>query len=184
LSALIDDILDATRIEKGTMRLAEQECDLAELAEIAAKMCRDLALKSDVRIAAKLMSGLEVAGDGTRIRQVLINLITNAIKFSPPGGEVEMHFERGVDGGASVLVKDKGAGIAPADLERIFEPFVQADGGSTRRYGGLGLGLAIARKIARLHGGDVTLASAPEQGTEARFIIPAARVRWPQAKAA
>ena len=184
LRVLIDDILDATRIEKGTFKIIEQECDLAELAEIAAKMCRDLAAAGNVTIAASLVDGVEVEGDATRIKQVLINLITNAVKFSPTGGEVAVYFERMPEGGATVVVKDRGAGIAVADLERIFEPFVQAEAGSNRRFGGLGLGLAIARKIARFHGGDISLESALGVGTIARFKLPAERVRWPKARAA
>jgi signal transduction histidine kinase len=78
-----------------------------------------------------------------------------------------------------VLIRDGGIGIKPEDLNRIFEPFVQAEDGMSRRFGGIGLGLSIARKIARLHGGDVTLESRHGTGTTARFEMPASRVTWP-----
>lgn len=117
--------------------------------------------------------------DATRIKQVLINLVTNAIKFSEPGGTVRMEFETLPDGGLVIAVHDHGIGIAPMDLLRIFDPFVQADEGSARRFGGMGLGLPIARRIAVLHGGDVTIDSAEGTGTTARLILPPSRVKWP-----
>jgi PAS domain S-box-containing protein len=184
LRGLIDDILDATRIEKGTMRIIDQEADLAEVAEIAAKMCRDAAAANGVTVSAALVNGVEIRGDTMRIKQVLINLLTNAIKFSNRGATVELFFERRADGSMAAVVRDTGAGIAPEDHERIFEPFVQGEDGIARRFNGMGLGLAIARKIARLHDGDIVLESRLGQGTTARLILPAERVNWTQAKAA
>ncbi|MFN0194114.1 MAG: ATP-binding protein [Aestuariivirga sp.] len=180
LQSLINDILDATRIEKGTMTLVEQETDAAEVAEVALKMCRDQAQTADVTLVAKLVDGVEIKGDSTRIKQVLLNLVTNAIKFSPVGGYVNVSFAKHHDGGLKIIVKDAGIGIKPEDLARVFEPFVQADQGTARRFGGIGLGLAIARKIARLHGGDIVLESQPGAGTAAHFVLPASRVTWPE----
>lgn len=179
LQHMISDVLDATRFEKGTMRLAEQEGDAAELLEIAVKMCRDLAEGSNCTIIATISDGIEIKGDIARIKQVLINLITNAIKFSPSQGYVYAGLERRADGGLAFTIRDGGMGIAASDAERIFEPFVQADDGMTRRFGGMGLGLSIARKLARLHGGDVTLESELGSGTTARLILPASRITWP-----
>ena len=178
LQALINDILDATRIEKGTLRLVEQEADAAELVEVAVKMCRDTAEKADTTIVARIVEGVELRGDITRIKQVLINLITNAVKFSPPGGFVNVGFERTASGGLAIAVRDGGVGIRREDIERIFEPFVQADAGTSRRFGGIGLGLSIARKIAMLHGGDVVIESEYGAGTTARLVLPAARIEW------
>jgi PAS domain S-box-containing protein len=178
LQALINDILDATRIERGTLCLVEQESDAAELVEVAVKMCRDVAEKADTTIIARIVEGVEFQGDITRIKQVLINLITNAVKFSAPGGFVNVGFERGAGGGLTIAVRDGGAGIRKEDLDRIFEPFVQADGGSSRAFGGIGLGLAIARNIAMLHGGNVTIESEFGVGTTARLILPASRITW------
>jgi PAS domain S-box-containing protein len=180
LQSLINDILDATRIEKGTMTIVEQETDAAEVAEVALKMCRDQAHTADVTLVAQLVDGVEVKGDSTRIKQVLLNLVTNAIKFSPPGGYVNVSFAKHRDGGLMIVVKDAGIGIKQEDLARVFEPFVQADQGTARRFGGIGLGLAIARKIARLHGGDIVLESQPGSGTAAHFLLPAWRVTWPE----
>jgi PAS domain S-box-containing protein len=180
LQTLINDILDATRIEKGTMTLVEQETDAAEVCEVALKMCRDQAQSANVTLIANLVDGVEIRGDSTRIKQVLLNLITNAIKFSPAGGYVNVGFAKSRDGGLEIIVKDAGIGIKPEDLARVFEPFVQADQGNARRFGGIGLGLAIARKVARLHGGDIVLESEPGTGTAAHFLLPACRVTWPE----
>ena len=181
LQTLINDILDATRIENGSIILEEQDIDAAELVEIIVKMCRDQAEKADVTLIAKLADGIELRADITRARQVILNLLSNAIKFSPPGGIVNIELRRAKDNRLALLIRDGGIGIKQEDLARIFEPFVQADDGMSRRFGGIGLGLSIARKIARLHGGDVTLESQYGSGTTARFELPASRVNWPTA---
>jgi len=184
LQSLISDILDATRIEKGSLQLVEQEADAAELVEIAAKMCRDAAEKTDTTIIARIIDGVEVKGDITRIKQILINLISNAVKFSPSGGFVNISFERTQTDGLAIAVKDEGVGIRKEDIDRIFEPFVQADAGNSRRFGGIGLGLAIARRIAMLHGGTVTIESEYGVGTTARLVLPAWRITWHADRAA
>ena len=179
LQNLINDILDAARIEKGTMKLVEQETDAAELVEVAVKMCREAAERSDTTLVARIVDGVEIRGDMTRIKQVLINLITNALKFSPAGSFVNVSFERRDDGGLAIAVRDDGLGIRKEDLLRIFEPYVQADEGIARRFGGAGLGLAIAKRIATLHGGEIEIASEYGNGTTARLVLPAWRVSWP-----
>ncbi len=180
LKTLIDDILDATRIERGAITLVEQEIDTAELVEAAVKMCRDAAEKADVTIIARVVEGIEINGDLTRLKQVLINLIANAAKFSKPGGFVNVGLRQTGGGGLAIAVRDDGIGIKPEDLKRIFEPFVQADEGMTRRFGGVGLGLSIARKIAQLHGGDVTIESKAGAGTTALLLLPTGRIAWPK----
>jgi hypothetical protein len=178
LRSLINDILDVTRIERGTMAIVEHSGDAVELTEVAVKMCRDLAQASNIEIVLQYRRTAEITGDITRLKQVIINLVTNAVKFSPHGATVEVSLNAKDDGALSVEVHDRGIGIAPEDCKRVFEPFVQADEGAGRRFGGLGLGLAIARKIARLHGGDVILESKLGHGTTARFTLPPARVTW------
>jgi len=180
LRNIIADILDVTRIERGTLHLVEQEMDAAEILEVAYKMCREQAKSADIPLSADLENTAEIEGDITRIRQVLINLVTNAIKFSRPGNAIALWIEHQPDGGLAFVIEDNGIGIAPDALERVFEPFEQGDASSSRRHGGIGLGLAIARKIARMHDGDVVLHSVLDDGTTARFILPPARVKWPQ----
>ena len=179
LQSLINDILDATRIENGTIALIEQDIDAAELIEIAVKMCRDQAEKADVTLVAKLTDGIEVRADITRTKQIILNLLTNAIKFSMIGGTVTIELVRKRDDRLAIVIRDGGIGIRPEDLGRIFEPFVQVEEGISRRFAGIGLGLSIARKIARIHGGDVTLDSQFGSGTMARFELPPSRVTWP-----
>jgi PAS domain S-box-containing protein len=179
LQTLINDILDATRIENGTISLVEQDIDAAELVEIAVKMCRDQAEKTDVTLVAKLTDGIEVRADITRTKQILLNLVTNAIKFSMTGGTVNIELVRMQDDRLAIVIRDNGIGIRSEDMGRIFEPFVQVEDGMSRRFAGIGLGLSIARKIARLHGGDVALESQLGVGTTARFELPPSRVIWP-----
>ena len=179
LQTLITDILDATRIENGTISLIEQDIDAAELVEIAVKMCRDQAEKTDVTLVAKLTDGIEIRADITRTKQIILNLLTNAIKFSLAGGVVNIEVLRMRDDRLAIVIRDGGIGIKSEDVSRIFEPFVQAEEGMSRRFSGIGLGLSIARKIARLHGGEVTLESQFGVGTTARFELPPSRVTWP-----
>jgi signal transduction histidine kinase len=181
LRNIIGDILGVTRIERGAFNLVEQDMDAAEILEISCKMCREQAKVAGIPLAINLETTAEIAGDITRTRQVLINLITTAIKFSDPGNEVALAIEREAKDDLTFIIRDHGIGIAPHDIERVFEPFEQGDASASRRHGGIGLGLAIARRIARLHGGDDTLESTPGEGTTARFSLPAERVKWPQA---
>ncbi len=177
LATLINDILDISRFERGNISLVEQEIDLVELIDVCLRMCRQAAADSQVTLVqARAFAQLEVKGDLTRLRQILINLVTNAIKFSPCGGSVNVSLDRFTDGRIAISVTDNGIGIDPVKLERIFEPFAQVDGGISRRFGGLGLGLAIARRLARLHGGDIVIASRLNAGTVARLVLPASRI--------
>ncbi len=178
LQTLINDILDATRIENGSIALVEQDIDAAEIVEIAVKMCRDQAEKADVTLMAKLVNDVELRADVTRIKQVVLNIVTNAIKFSPAGATVTIEMGKAADNAFMLVVRDGGIGVRPEDTERIFEPFVQVEDNIARRFAGIGLGLAIARRIARLHGGDVSLESQFGAGTTVRFSMPGSRVNW------
>ncbi len=182
LQGLINDVLDATRMERGAIHLDEQFNDAAELIEVAVKILRDQAIGNNVSLIANVMEDVQVMSDLTRLKQVIINLITNAIKFSPAGGIVNINMQRLRNGDLIISVRDAGIGISKEDAERVFEPFVQVENGMTRRFGGIGLGLAIARKIARIHGGDLTLDGELGVGTDARLVLPASRINWPKAK--
>ena len=182
LQGLINDVLDATRFERGTMQLDDQQIDAAELVETVVRICRDQASRNKITLIAHVVDDVLIMGDLTRLKQVILNLVTNAIKFSPADGVVNIDMTRGANMQLIISIRDAGIGIKAEDVERIFEPFAQAEEGATRKYGGMGLGLAIARKIARLHGGDVTLNGELGIGTEACFIIPDARVRWPKSR--
>ncbi len=177
LSRLINDILDVTRIEKGRMELIEQEVDIDELVEITTKMCQVQARDALIKLSARYeVRGMLVRGDLTRLRQILVNIIANAIKFTAARGEVEVIVGCTEQGEPEIAVRDTGIGIEPTKLEAIFEPFMQAEQSKTRQYEGAGLGLAISRALARLHDGDVTLVSRPGEGTVATLRLPRSRV--------
>lgn len=177
LQRTINDILDASRIDHGTFKLLEQEVDAAELAQVAVRNCRQLTAQTNVTLTADYRSiRAEIRGDLVRLKQILDNLLTNAIKFTPALGTVELTVREELDGGLSFIIRDTGIGIEKKDLELVFQPFVQADVGMNRQFGGTGLGLPIARKLARAHGGEITLESSPGEGTTATFHLPVDRV--------
>jgi two-component system, sensor histidine kinase len=181
LAALISDILDISRFESGTATLAEQEVDLVEVAEVVVKTCRGSARTGDIAIVQDFaIEPVQVRGEMTRLQQIMVNLVNNAVKFTPAGGTVRVSLERDASGGVEFVVSDNGIGIARQDLKRVFEPFVQAEEGNARRFGGIGLGLAISRCLARLHGGDVVITSRPGKGTTARFVLPPSRLTAPR----
>ncbi|MBL8895281.1 MAG: PAS domain-containing protein [Rhizobiales bacterium] len=181
LRDIIDDVLEISRIENGTIQIVDRHADAMELVEVAANGCRAAAEQRNIAIGVARAPKAQIRGDTIRIKRVLANLLANAIKFSKAGDKVAIEVERSNDGGLVFVVRDAGIGITPEDMTRIFEPFVQADDTTARRFGGMGLGLAISRKIARLHGGDIVLESEAGVGTTARFTLPPERVTWTEA---
>jgi PAS domain S-box-containing protein len=182
LNQLINDVLDTTRMERGTLKLAEQNVDAAELIEVAIGLCRSKANDAGVSIVARLADDVSLTVDAARLQQATANIVNNAIKFSSRGGIINIEMLRGPNNSFILAVKDAGIGIAEADLQKIFEPFVQSDSGLARHYNGAGLGLPLARRIARLHEGDVTLQSTQGAGTTAHLTLPKHRVHWPMQK--
>ena len=170
---LIDDLLDISRIASGKLRLELRPIDLRSAIESAIETVRVAAEEKGLALARALDPDVgPVAGDATRLQQVLWNLLTNALKFTPTGGRIEILLRRRA-GQAELRVRDTGQGIAPALLPRIFDRFRQGDSSTTRPQGGLGLGLAIARQLVELHGGTIKAESAGEgQGTTMTVRIP------------
>ena len=171
---LVDDMLDASRIITGKLRLDARPARLAAVVEAAVASSRPAAEAKRIGLTVETAGagGLLVMGDPDRLQQVVWNLLSNAIKFTPEGGRVSVSLEReGTD--AVVTVADTGAGIRPEFLPRVFDRFTQADSSTTRAYGGLGLGLSIARHLVDLHGGTIA-AESPGEGRGATF-----RVRLP-----
>ena len=172
---LIDDLLDVTALSKGKMRLRSQLSDVHSLIGLAVEIVRDEAQIKEVAIQRKLSavrSGSHV--DPARFQQVIWNLLRNAVKFTPRGGQISLASRDtlGADGTPwlEIEIADTGLGINPTELEKIFQPFEQGGRTGDHRYGGLGLGLAIARAIVDLHGGRIAARSGgPNQG--ATFVI-------------
>ncbi len=156
---LIDDLLDVSRITNGKFKIEFGPVDLAAVVRLALEAVGALAESKSITVEASMAKSIGMmSGDPMRLQQVVENLLTNAIKFTPAGGRVTVALEQ-VDGSAKLEVSDTGRGIAPEFLPRIFDRFTQEDSSITRPYGGLGLGLAIARHIVELHGGTVSVES-------------------------
>jgi PAS domain S-box-containing protein len=166
---LIEDILDVSSIISGRFRLDVVPVDLLAVISSAIETLRPAATAKQITIDISLDPTPPVPGDGNRLQQIVWNLLSNAIKFVPRGGHIGVRLVRG-DSTASVIVSDDGPGIDPAFLPHVFERFQQGDSGTARAYGGLGLGLAIVRHLAELHGGSATVAS-EGRGRGAEFTV-------------
>ncbi len=157
---MIDDLLDVSRIIIGKLRLSVQPVDLGTIIIAAVDGLRPAAEAKHIRLQLQLDSPAgQVSGDPDRLQQVAWNLISNAIKFTPKGGRVLVRLAR-IESHVEVTVSDTGPGIAPEFLPHVFDRFRQADGATTRAFGGLGLGLSIVRQLIELHGGTVRVDSA------------------------
>ena len=177
LLSLIDDILDFSKNDAGRLEIETTDFDLQNMLDEIVGLLAGQAQRKDVDLAYVMTEDVphELVGDSGRIRQVLINLIGNAIKFTDQG-EVEVSVCR-VQGTQELLslrfqVRDTGIGIAEEALARVFEPFSQADGSTTRRFGGTGLGLAICKQLVTLMGGDMSLESEAGKGSCFSFVVP------------
>ena len=169
LSRLINDLLDMSSILSGKMRIERAAVDLAGVVREAAETVRPQADARSVALDVQTAAPSTVSGDRTRLVQVFWNLLHNAVKFSPEGGRVRV-VVRGSDGTARVEVEDDGEGIPAEFLPHVFERFRQADMGTTRTHGGLGLGLALVKSFVEAHGGAVSVESAGE-GRGSRFTV-------------
>jgi PAS domain S-box-containing protein len=175
---LIDDLLDISRIITGKLRLDVQPIELAPMIEAVVDGVRPAADARSIHLRTTLDTHLSpISGDPDRLRQIIWNLLTNAIKFTPEGGRVEVGLKC-TRSHVEVTISDTGQGIAPEFLPHVFERFSQSDSSSTRRHGGLGLGLSIVRQLVELHGGTVTATSTGVgEGTTFKVIFPSMSVR-------
>jgi signal transduction histidine kinase/CheY-like chemotaxis protein len=172
---IIADLLDMSGIISGKVRLQMQRLDLGSVVEASVNAVRPTALAKDVRLNVRLDGATgEVNGDPNRLQQVFWNLLTNAVKFTPKDGEVTVALSR-VNSHLEVSVSDTGEGIDSTFLPHVFERFRQADASTTRRHGGLGLGLSIVRQLVELHGGNIAAASGGAgKGSTFRVVLPLA----------
>ncbi len=172
LLSLIDDILDITRAESGQAPLALEAVALAPLMEGAARMIGPAILDGKLQLLREIPEGLPaLRADARRLRQILLNLLSNATKFTDPGGRVTLRARHAAEG-VVIEVQDTGIGIAAQDLERAFEPFTQLDNSLSRRFPGSGLGLHLCRALAEAQGASLVLESTPGLGTTARLTFP------------
>jgi signal transduction histidine kinase/ActR/RegA family two-component response regulator len=167
---LIDDLLDVSRITTGKMRLDVREIDLARAIEGALDALRPAAEAKDIHVEHAIAADIgPVSGDSERLQQVVWNLVSNAVKFTPRGGRIDVRARR-VGGDVEIVVEDTGLGIARDVLPHIFDRFRQADSSSTRQHSGLGVGLALVKHLVELHGGHITARSAGA-GRGATFVV-------------
>lgn len=177
LLGVINDILDFSRLEAGKLERADEDFDLHQTVRDVARALEVRAQEKGLSLAVRLAPGLPVwlKGNPGRLRQILNNLIGNAIKFTDSGGVVVDVARHAPDGGETRVrfdVRDTGIGIAEAEQTLVFDPFAQADGSFSRRHGGTGLGLAISHRLVAELGGELRLASAPGEGSVFSFDLP------------
>jgi signal transduction histidine kinase/CheY-like chemotaxis protein len=173
LTQIVEDVLDVSRIVAGKVRLDVQPVELPLIVDNAVATVQPAADAKHLRVQVVVDPRVgPVAGDPDRLQQIVWNLLANAVKFTPKGGRVQVRLER-VNSHVEIVVSDTGIGIRADFLPHVFDRFRQADGGSTRKTGGLGLGLAIVRHLVELHGGTVEAASAGEdKGSTFRVRLP------------
>lgn len=177
LLSLINDILDLSKAEAGKLELVEEQVVVDALIGQAVGMLRERAEVAGISVCFEVLPGLPVlSGDGRKIKQIVLNLLSNAIKFTPAGGRVTITAGRGSDGGLRIVVADTGIGMSRDELDVALEAFGQVDSKLNRRFDGTGLGLPLARMLAELHGGSLTLDSEKNIGTTATLLLPAARL--------
>jgi PAS domain S-box-containing protein len=174
LLSLINDILDLAKIEAGQITLDINKVDIRSVCQASLRMIKQLAQKKNQEVALEIEEGLGLMwADERRLKQMIVNLLGNAVKFTPENGKIglEVHGDQDANK-VTITVWDSGIGIKEVDLERLFKPFVQLDSGLAREATGTGLGLALVAQMARLHGGSVHVASEPEQGSRFSIQLP------------
>jgi signal transduction histidine kinase len=194
LLTLVNELLDLAKVESGEMRVDARQAVVDEVIDDALAIARPQALARGITIDASESrpSKLSFVGDVGRTRQILVNLLSNAVKFSDPGGRIELRSEladppvdlkAGAERYVAITVVDGGIGVRPELQAEIFEPFVQAESGPTRPWGGSGVGLAISRRLARMMGGDVTLESESGHGAVFTLWLPSSDEQYTAATA-
>ncbi len=176
LLSIINDILDLSKAESGKLELDESLIDPVEALNQTMRMFRPRAVELKIKLAFRVRDEIPwLKADARLFNQVIINLTSNALKFTPEGGQVNVELGRGADESLEISIEDSGIGIDEADIERVFEPFVQVESALNRTQQGTGLGLPLVRKIMALHGGDVQLVSTKGKGTKAIISFPVSR---------
>ena len=177
LLSIIDDLLDLSKIEAGRLNLNEDIVDLVELFDTVSRFVRERASSAGLTLSIDLPANMPpVKADRRALRQVLLNLLSNSVKFTPAGGHITLEAMREPCGDIGFRVRDTGIGIAAGDIPRALEPFGLIDSSLSRKYTGTGLGLPITRALVELHSGRFELTSEPGVGTTATVYLPAKRV--------
>jgi signal transduction histidine kinase len=177
LLAIITDILDLAKADADKLLLAEEEVDLAEVAQLSSQIVHDMALRAQIDFDSDIDEPLPaVLGDPAKLTQIVVNLLSNAVKFTPAGGKVRLKVERRARRGIILRVEDTGIGMSPDQIPIALEPFGQIESSFTRKHDGVGLGLPLTKRLVELHGGVIEIDSAPGKGTVASVHLPEERV--------
>ena len=177
LTALINDILDLSKVEAGKLEMHEEVLTPAAVVEACQRLVKDRAFKAKLDLHPLVPADApRLRADERLVKQMLLNLLTNAIKFTPEGGEVQVVGRTLPDGAYAIAVEDTGIGIAAEDLSRVLEPYGQVEAARDRNPESTGLGLPLVKKMIELHGGSFSLESTPGQGTVATLVFPHDRV--------
>ncbi len=173
---LINEILDLSKLEAGQFELYEEDVDLDIVIRASKRLVEPQATNARIQLFETIGGTLPlIRADDRRIRQVLINILANAVKFTPQGGQVRLaRFVR--DGELVITISDTGIGMAPEDIPKALELFGQVDSKISRKYAGTGLGLPLAKHLVELHGGTLTIESELNVGTTVTIILPSSRV--------
>ena len=170
---LINDILDLSKIEAGKMELEISSVAIQQLCKDSLSFVKEMAYKKNIAISCDIAQNIDHIGlDERRIRQVLINLLNNAVKFTPEGGKVKLSVNYPEPEKIEFAISDNGIGIAADQMDKLFHPFVQIDSKLSRRYSGTGLGLSLVRRIVELHGGSIALESKLDRGSCFTVTLP------------
>ena len=174
---IINDILDIARIEAGQTEMREAVVDIRRCLEACLRRVEPQAKEYGLELRAQLPDSLPaLRGDESRIQQILKNVLSNAVKFTPEGGSVLVGAQTDNSGRLVIAIRDTGVGMSPDDAARALAPFVQLDNEFSRRYQGTGLGLPLSKALVELHGGALNLNSKPSEGTVVTLVFPAERV--------
>ena len=181
LLRIINDLLDLSKVEAGRLELQDSRVSISAIFDTCRRMVSDRAAATGVSLDFQA-TDLEVSADELRLEQVLLNLVSNAVKFTPKGGDVAVSALLGDSGAIEITVADTGIGMAAEDIPRALQPFGQIDNSLARPYGGTGLGLPLALRLVELHGGAMTIESTLGRGTAVTLTLPSERTRLGQVR--
>jgi two-component system cell cycle sensor histidine kinase PleC len=181
---IVNDVLDVSKVAAGKLELREEKVEVRTIIRESLVAVEQQATDGGIYLTnATHAIGVSIYGDRTRLGQIVINLLSNAIKFTPPGGSVDTTTAALRDGSLSLRIRDTGIGMSREEIRHALELFGQVDNSLSRRFDGTGLGLPLAVQLTELHGGTLTIESAPGSGTTVVVCFPANRVTWDQSRA-
>jgi signal transduction histidine kinase len=182
LLEIVTDVLDLSRVDAGKMELSEDVVEIEPVVRASLLLVSERAVNHAIKLCVSISDSIpRLKADQVRLKQILINLLSNAVKFTPRNGEVHVSVNHNPKGDVDFVVRDTGIGMAPDDIPRIQQPFVQLDDVLTKRYEGAGLGIPLALAMTKLHGGSLVFESQLGIGTTVTLTLPAERVLTPSA---